>query len=109
MSIEVDARMFLFERNVDLPLAEMIQWSKVPNEPVLFSHNHLHDLESLWWVAVWMVLYHHFSTTPQSDDELLFDLPEAESQLALAQTFFPPMSHPTRQNSFQQSLKKTCT
>jgi len=43
--------------------------SKMQNEPaaVLFSHNHLHDLESLWWVAVWMVFYHHLSKLKQSD------------------------------------------
>ena len=26
---------------------------------VVFSHNPLHDLESLWWVGVWFVLYHY--------------------------------------------------
>ena len=26
---------------------------------VLFSHNPLHDLESLWWVGVWFLLCHY--------------------------------------------------
>ena len=25
----------------------------------VFSHNPLHDLESLWWVGVWFLLYHY--------------------------------------------------
>ena len=30
------------------------------NQPILvFSHNPLHDLESLWWVGVWILLCHY--------------------------------------------------
>jgi hypothetical protein len=25
----------------------------------VFSHNPLHDLESLWWVGIWFLLYHY--------------------------------------------------
>ena len=26
---------------------------------LFFSHNPLHDLESLWWVGVWLLLCHY--------------------------------------------------
>ena len=29
------------------------------NQPGEFSHNPLHDLESLWWVGVWFLLCHY--------------------------------------------------
>jgi hypothetical protein len=56
---------------------------------IAWSHNHLHDLESLWWVAVWIVFYNEFSKPGQSDVEPLSDLEIAKSQLALARTIFP--------------------
>jgi hypothetical protein len=51
-----------------------------------FSHNHLNNLELLWWVAVWIVFYNHFSksTSQQSDEEPHSDLQETERQLAVA-------------------------
>ena len=30
-----------------------------PRSNPSFSHNPLHDLESLWWVGVWFLLYHY--------------------------------------------------
>jgi hypothetical protein len=111
MSIEVDAQLFLFRPIVGQDFAERMQRAKLQNEPatVPFSHNHLHDLESLWWVTVWMVFYHHFSTTPQSDDKPPFSLSEAASQLALARTLFPPaLQSALRQNGLRVPLRDTC-
>ena len=61
MSIEVAAQKFLFppsepestefDELVD-PTEEKIGASGQPETEATFSHNHLHDLESLWWVAV---------------------------------------------------------
>jgi hypothetical protein len=48
MSIEVAAQEFLFPHVEEPTLTE--HEGTVP-----FSHNHLHDLESLWWVAAWVV------------------------------------------------------
>jgi len=76
-----------------------------------FSHNHLHDLESLWWAAVWMAFYNHFSKSQQSDKESLSDLQEADRQLGLARTLFPPfMKSIDRQNGFQThgSFQQAC-
>ena len=33
-----------------------------------FSHNPLHDLESLWWVGVWFLLYHYKPASNLLDD-----------------------------------------
>ena len=111
MSIEVDAQLYLFRPIVGEDFAERMQRAKLQNEPatVPFSHNHLHDLESLWWVSVWIVFYHHFSTTSQSGDKPPLSLSEAESQLALARTLFPPVSQSApRQNSLRVPLRDTC-
>jgi hypothetical protein len=104
-SIEVAAQIFLFCPRLpdqDLNFTEMldeIQWNEeqeatnsMQNRPaeVPFSHNHLHDLESLWWVAVWMTFYNDFSTNQQSSEEALSDIWEVECQLHLARIIFPP-------------------
>jgi len=42
--------------------AGLSQDEKVMSEPIpltkrIFLHNHLHDYESIWWVAIWFVFY----------------------------------------------------
>ena len=62
-----------------------------------FFHNHLHDLESLWWVAVWVVFYNNFSEPDPS-----FTLPDAEYRLDIVRKLFPPtLDNTTRQNGFR--------
>ena len=114
MSIEVSAQEFLFspprgstrnnldefkrlcaleEAGPDLEPA----WTKVP-----FSHNHLHDLESLWWVTAWVAFHNDFF--PKGKKSLI-TLEDAKKQLGLAQTLFPPVSGmSTRQNGFQNTV-----
>ncbi|KAN0109362.1 hypothetical protein V8E52_009406 [Russula decolorans] len=78
---------------------------------VPFSHNHLHDLESLWWVAVWMVFYNYFSQRTSSYDHPSFTLRDVERRLRLAQVLFPPMlDSTTRLNGFRhpESFQDTC-
>jgi hypothetical protein len=76
--------------------------------PVPFSHNHLHDLESLWWVAVWMVLYNDFSK-PKKDDNPALEREELQQQLILAQDYFPfALKSGSRILGFQTSFKKAC-
>lgn len=124
MSIEVAAQMFLFTPRRSHPSANFIQkvqqikqlkeraatnikQDKPANLP--FSHNHLHDLESLWWVAVWIVFYNHFSKSQQPDEEPLSDLQVAERQLRLAGTLFPSVMKSTDcQNGFQTSFSQVC-
>ncbi|KAI5115744.1 hypothetical protein M0805_002822 [Coniferiporia weirii] len=33
-----------------------------------FCHNRFHDLESIWWIAVWMLFFHDDKSCPESDD-----------------------------------------
>src|ERR1700691_3780472 len=116
MSIEVSAQQFLFTpHNQDNNFTEVMQGVEMPKQndiesaAVPFSHNHIHDLESLWWVAVWMVFYNHFSKSQQSSEEPLFSLLDAQRQLELAGTLFPTyMKSIDRRDGFQRSFLKTC-
>jgi hypothetical protein len=114
MSIEVAARNFLFfPSDPGLSLTEldgfvsaMEQDGGTAQSNVPFSHNHLHDLESLWWVAVWVVFHNHFSDGAPS-----FTLQDAEAQCKLARTLFPlVLESSARRQSFQTpgSFKHTC-
>ena len=114
MSIEVAAQDFLFVpseprlRPIELD-EETEQDEGTAQTEVPFSHNHLHDLESLWWVAVWMVFYNHFSKSQQSGEEPLSSLLDAQRQLKLAGTLFPTyMKSIDRRDGFQRSFLKTC-
>jgi hypothetical protein len=69
----------------------------------------MHDLESLWWVAVWIVFYSHFWKSQQFGEEPLSSLLDAQRQLELART--PPptyMKSTDRRDGFQRSFLKTC-
>ena len=106
MSTEVAAQLFLFtpsrpaagSSGFDKFLSAM-KWDEgMAKIHVPFSHNHLHDLESLWWVAVWVVFNHSFSKG--SGDRLT--LQDANDQLYLAKKLFPPVvNSSTRQNNFK--------
>ena len=45
-----------------LPLVE-------DDTPLTFSHNNLHDLESLWWVCAWELLFYCDQSWAQMSDE----------------------------------------
>jgi hypothetical protein len=113
MSIEVAAQAFLFcpppER---ISIAEMVQQAEMTQNltaQVPFSQNHLHDLESLWWVAVWMVFYHYFSKAASSDDHGPFTLEDVDKDIKLARTLFPSVLKSTdRQNGFQTLFPTKC-
>ena len=120
MSIEVAAQTFLFVPpdlpNLDFFLSATEQvvgtagtegqrvrttQTKVPLFP-----NHLHDLESLWWVAVWMVFYNNFSSGDHAST-----LQDTTKQLSIAQTLFPPtLRSTTRAYGFQNtaSFQEAC-
>jgi hypothetical protein len=116
MSIAVAAQRFLFRPYIPLHSANFSEMlheiqsegqetaNAMQNQPteVPFSHNHLHDLELLWWAAVWIVFYNHFSKLQESDEGPLSDLQEVDRQLGLARTLSPPfMKSIDHQNSFQ--------
>jgi len=119
MSIEVAARIFLFlpqqstEPTKFQDKLRRIQEQKSikNNKPakLAFVHNHLHDLESLWWVAVWMVFYHDLRETEKSNEAPLADLQDVERQLAHARTLFPSlMESASRRDAFQQLFLEVC-
>jgi hypothetical protein len=98
MSVEVAVQKFLFQPRFDKDVNIIDFMQDVRNTSGIqkaittpFSHNHLHNLESLWWVAVWMVFYNCFSKTHGSDNEPPFTLSEAECQLKPSQVLFPSM------------------
>ena len=108
MSIEVAAQLFLFvpsspagsPSDFDEYFSTGKREKEMPEIDVPFSHNHLHDLESLWWVTVWVVFYHSFSegTTPRHR----LTLQDATVQLNLARKLFPPgLESLSRHSSFQ--------
>jgi hypothetical protein len=122
MSIEVAAQLFLFypssqptlsSDNDDFDFNELYGAEErdggMAQTAVPFIPNHLHDLESLWWVAVWVVFYYYFSegTTPR-DRRTLQD---AEDQLNLAKILFPLGSDRASLRDGLQNegwFKKTC-
>jgi Fungal protein kinase len=113
MSVEVAAQKFLFQPrfvNITDFMQDVRNTSGIRKTTIVpFSHNHLHDLESLWWVAVWMVFYNRFSKAQRSDDEPPFTLTEAERQLKLSQVLFPSLLKNTDHLSASRFLFKKHT
>jgi hypothetical protein len=119
MSIEVAARKFLFPppdarpslTELDGLFSAAGQDEGTAQAEVPFSHNHLHDLESLWWVAVWVVFYNYFLEETSSRDHPSFTLQDTAEQLRLARTLFPPaLDSTSRRDGFQnpKSFQNTC-
>jgi len=120
MSIEVSAQLFLFPPDepsepgdFDARLARQIEQknpiTEDPRPGVPFIHTHLHDLESLWWVAVWIVFYNEFRIPQQPNEAAVSDLKDVERQLAAARTLFPPIMESTRRrDGFQLRFHKIC-
>ena len=97
MSIEVAAQRFLFRPG--RPRVFHIQQGMSATEDnigVPWTHNYLHDLESLWWVTVWMVTFNDFCTTKK----LPTDLSEVENQLMDARNFIPLSLESTTRSYF---------
>ena len=113
ISIEVAAHSYLFyPHDPGLTSDEFyeffgaVRWSERRRQRsptgVLFSHNHLHDLESLWWVAVWTAFYNDFLERDSSHDRPSPSLEDAKEKLSLAGTIFPhALQSTTRRDNFQ--------
>ena len=97
MSIEVAAQRFLFRPG--RPRVFHIQpdmRETQDNNGVPWTHNYLHDLESLWWVTVWMITFNDFCTS----EKLPTNLSEVENQLMEARNFFPLSLESTTRSYF---------
>jgi len=114
ISIEVDSQKYQFPpceqglkfTSIDDYIRAMkereLRGEVTARKTVPFFHNHLHDLESLWWVAVWVVVYNYFSEGTPSRDRPIYTLQDARDQLILAQKLFPPrLDSLTRRDAFQ--------
>ena len=103
MSIEVAVQNYLFqyESDVEQSCDESIQIAKDLLETgfakFAFAHNHLHELESLWWVVVWIVFYNDFCAPQQlGEEEHLSDRKlQLQQQLRQARILFPSSSTDT--------------
>ena len=97
MSIEVAAQRFLFLPGPPGVLHFQPDTRETQDiNGVPWTHNYLHDLESLWWVTVWMVTFNDFSTS----EKLPTDLSEVENQLMEARKFFPLSLESTTRSYF---------
>jgi hypothetical protein len=116
MSIEVARQQFLFHPEPGTSSSELDKLASLTAQDVgtapraqastdvRFFHNHLHDLESLWWIAVWVVFYNNFSQRRPSHDPPSLTLEDVQRQLKQAKTLFPSMLHSTlRRDGFQKS------
>jgi hypothetical protein len=80
MSVEVELQHYSFmPKPAEIDLFKLKVASRLP--AVTFRYNPLHDLESLWWIAVWMMFNHRTEREPSSEDE--------ESQSRYAERLFP--------------------
>jgi hypothetical protein len=52
-----------------------------------FAHNHLHDLESWWWVVVWIIYFNQFCNLEKREETP--SLEELSHQLMLTRQLFP--------------------
>jgi hypothetical protein len=80
MSVEVELEKYLFVPRVNI-VTDIKGRVTLPTTRV-FRYNPLHDLESLWWVALWMILNHR-----DSRDEVAHS--SADQQAGYARLFFP--------------------
>ncbi|KAI5117344.1 hypothetical protein M0805_006243 [Coniferiporia weirii] len=76
MAVEVVSRKYAFEPNRDDedsifdeaargPPGKNNEWTD-PGKG--FYHNRFHDLESIWWIPVWMLFFHDNKACPVTDD-----------------------------------------
>ena len=96
MSVEVAARKFLFFpppttslETSRLSRSAVGQGQGLAVARVQFYHNHLHDLESLWWVAAWVVFHNYFLEKNLPLDHSPPTLQDTEEELNLAQILSP--------------------
>jgi hypothetical protein len=104
MSVEAAAREYLFLPPVIIGTSRPAKRQKTAPRKVPWSHNHLHDLESLWWVAVWIVFYNHFL----KPNKPIPDLKTVNKQLDLTHTLFPVNDNFVRRDQFRINFEKTC-
>jgi hypothetical protein len=110
MSIEATLQDFIFGpinrvHQILPPTLAQRASKSMKRDKLPWTHNHLHDLESLWWVTVWIVIYNHF----RLPNEPLPELEQTTLYLRQAQILFPPiMVDRHRISSFRGSFLMNC-
>lgn len=70
-------------------------------EPPRFFHNDLHDLESLWWIAIWKILNYSIQSATRFSS---IDIRERVKQRELARNLlFPPSDETLKRTLFMQT------
>lgn len=101
MPVEVFAGDYLFndfDNASTTPFITYITGDQPANPKIPWAYNHLHDLESLWWVTVWIFSFNFH----RSDD--IPTLGKAEECLETAQKLFPPSGHVNCINAFNSTF-----
>ncbi|KIK81935.1 hypothetical protein PAXRUDRAFT_154886, partial [Paxillus rubicundulus Ve08.2h10] len=62
MACEVELQQYLFLTAVPIPMSQTP--SVLPLAQLPFRANSLHDLESLWWILMWVIHYHVDKCSP---------------------------------------------
>lgn len=81
LAVEVESQRYRFCPEVRYPVARLALMSEEPKPP--FRVNFLHDLESEWWTAMWILFYHTDGNSPAED---------LDAQLECFNKAFPPMT-----------------
>ena len=108
MPVEVVEQDYLFLPVVDTDISETLDLlTEIESETLMakstvpWTHNYLHDLEALWWVATWIVANHCFSMPNDSHSDL------CETPESLRVALFPPtLMNSRRQNCFIHGFSK---
>jgi hypothetical protein len=72
MSVEVESGAYKFmpdEKDPPVLFKPPVQTASA-DEPMLFRYGMIHDLESLWWIAVWFLFHTHPIGTPYNPEVL---------------------------------------
>ncbi|KAL5520237.1 hypothetical protein ACEPAG_9450 [Sanghuangporus baumii] len=98
--------------DAELTAMEEGRWEDVAllrnsRRPPPFSHNDLHDLESLWWIAIWELFYHDEGL--KSDAEHPYDKERDEQRKLAAAELFPRSSETDDRRCFLQSGAYYCS
>ena len=69
--------------------------------PPRFFHNDLHDLESLWWIALWKLLQHNFK--PETSCASIEAEEQAKQREVVISLLFPQTNNTVKRRLFLQT------
>ena len=79
MAVEVSVQRYLFmdgeniaKQYIDAPTDSSVSHCKSEqdnNRPDVFSANYIHDLESIWWILIWVLLGYRKAGSEESTED----------------------------------------